>query len=219
MKKILISILIALTIHLFSFNQSKAQSLELVGGNMLNGAITGSALGIAAMGLSNSNDFAALRIGLGVGILGGTGMAFYDISTLPQGQTFFISGVFNDGKNSSIIILLDTLYGAAAGVAVGSAFALISNNSIMDGIQYGVSTGAWLGFGFGVVDAFFIAERNSDFVSERLTNRNSVIDIQGENSSIKMLQPNLVGVTDLSGTTLQYRLEPTVNLFTYSRQF
>lgn len=219
MKKILIPILIVLTLQLFSTNDTKAQSLELVGGNILNGAITGSVLGVATMGLTNSSDFAPLRVGLGVGILGGTGLALYDISTLPQGQTFFISGVFNDGQNSSIIILLDTLYGATAGVAVGSAFALISNNSIMDGIQYGASTGAWFGFGFGIIDTFFIAERNRDFVSNLLSDRDSVLDIQGENSTLKMLQPNLVGVTDLSGTTLQYRLEPTVNLFTFSRNF
>jgi len=219
MKKILISILVVLTIHLFSFKQSNAQNVELVGGNMLNGAITGTALGVAVMGLTNSSNFAPLRIGLGIGILGGTGLALYDISTLPQGQTFFISGVFNDGKNSSIIILLDTLYGSAAGIAVGSAFALISNNSIMDGLQYGASAGAIAGFGFGILDAFVIAERNSDFVSERLSDRNSLIDIRGENMSLKMVQPKLVGVTDLSGSTLQYRLEPTLNLFTFSKQF
>tara|TARA_R100001143_G_scaffold53522_1_gene49004 strand:- start:3573 stop:4232 length:660 start_codon:yes stop_codon:yes gene_type:complete len=219
MRKLLLSTLILLAIHLFSFNKTNAQSLELVGGNIINGAITGSALGVATMGLTNSSDFAPLRIGLGVGILGGTGVALYDISTLPQGQTFFVSGVFNDGQNSSIIILLDTLYGSVAGVAVGSAVALINNNSIMDGLQYGASAGAWFGFGFGVVDAFFIAERNNDFISAILTNRDSVIDIQSENSSFKMLQPDLVGVTDLSGTSLQYRVEPTVNLFTYRRQF
>ena len=219
MKKILIPILIVLTLQLFSTNDTKAQSLELVGGNILNGAITGSVLGVATMGLTNSSDFAPLRVGLGVGILGGTGLALYDISTLPQGQTFFISGVFNDGQNSSIIILLDTLYGATAGVAVGSAFALISNNSIMDGIQYGASAGAWFGFGFGIIDAFFIAERNRDFVSNLLSDRDSVLDIQGENSTLKMLQPNLVGVTDLAGSTLQYRIEPTVNLFSFSRNF
>lgn len=219
MRKFLLSILIVLTIHLFSFNQSNSQSLELVGGNILNGAITGSALGVATMGLTSNSNFAPLRIGLGVGILGGTAMALYDISTLPQGQIFFISGVFNDGQNSSILILLDTLYGAASGVAVGSAFALISNNSIVDGLQYGASAGAWVGFGFGIIDAFFIAERNSDFVTDVLTNRNSVLQIRHENSSIKMLQPNLVGITDLSGKTLEYRFEPTVNLFTYSRKF
>lgn len=219
MRKFLLSILIVLTIHLFSFNQSNSQSLELVGGNILNGAITGSALGVATMGLTSNSNFAPLRIGLGVGILGGTAMALYDISTLPQGQIFFISGVFNDGQNSSILILLDTLYGAASGVAVGSAFALISNNSIVDGLQYGASAGAWVGFGFGIIDAFFIAERNSDFITDVLTNRNSVLQIRHENSSIKMLQPNLVGITDLSGKTLEYRFEPTVNLFTYSRKF
>lgn len=219
MRKFLLSILIVLTIHLFSFNHSKAQSLELVGGNILNGAITGSALGIATMGLYNNSSFAPLRIGLGVGILGGTGIALYDISTLPQGQTFFVSGIFNDGHNSSIIILLDTLYGSVAGVAVGTSFALISNSSIMDGLQYGASAGAWFGFGFGLIDAFFIAERNSDFVSDQLLNRDSLLNFQGENTSIKMLQPNLVGITDMSGSTLQYRLEPTINLINFSRQF
>lgn len=219
MKKYLISALIILTIHFMSFNQSKAQSLELVGGNILNGAITGTALGIAVMGLNNSSDFGAVRIGLGIGILGGTGVALYDISTLPQGQQFFISGIFNDGSNSSIIILLDTLYGATAGLAVGSAISLISNSSIMNGLQYGASAGAWVGFGFGIIDSFFIAERNSDFVSGRLQNLNSMLTIRGEDSMIKLLQPQLIGITDLSGDALQYRLEPTLNLFTFSKQF
>lgn len=198
---------------------SKAQTKELLGGNVLNGAITGTMLGAATMGLQNSNDFTPLRIGLGAGILSGAGIAAYDMLTLPRGQQFYISGIFNDGRNSSIIILLDTIYGAAGGAILGSAVMLIANEPIVDGLQYGSGVGAWAGFGLGLLDSFFIAERNKDFVSQKLLNRNSLIEFDMDNMQLGMMSPNLVSYKDISGSTLSIETNLTLNILSFKARF
>lgn len=213
-------IFLLIVILVFSFQQvSKAQSAELIGGNMLNGAITGTALGVATMGLQNSNDFAPLRIGLGAGIIGGMGVAIYDISTVPKGQQFYISGLFNDGTNSSIIILLDTVYGATVGAALGSAVMLIGNQSILDGLQYGTSIGTWVGFGVGLVDSFMLAEKNNDFISERFSNRSSLFQIEGENQTLSFIQPDIYAFNKVSENSLSAEWTPAVNLFSFRKSF
>ncbi len=171
------------------------------------------------MGLQNSNDFAPLRIGLGSGILAGTGLAIYDVATLPQGQHFFISGTFNDGTNTSVIILLDTVYGAGVGAAIGSAIMLIGNKSIIQGLQYGGSAGAWAGFGFGLVDAFALAERNRDFISERFLNSDSLYSISQDGFSVQFLQPVLFTYNNFSGSTLSVDTEPALNIVSFSKRF
>ncbi len=218
-KKIICAVILN-GIILLSLNQkASSQSAELIGGNLLNGAVTGTALGVATMGLQNNSSFAPLRIGLGSGILGGAGLAIYDVATLPQGQQFFISGVFNDGTNSSIVILLDTFYGAALGAALGSAVMLISNKSLLDGLQYGTSAGAWIGFGFGLVDSFMLAERNRDFVSDRFSGRSALFEMTHNNSDINFLEPGLFAYKDLSSTALEYKLQPAINLVTVRSNF
>src|SRR6056297_3097956 len=180
----------AILLFSFSFQESaKAQTIDLLGGNVLNGAVTGTFLGVGVMGLQNSDDFAPLRVGLGAGILGGAGIAVYDISTLPQGQHLFISGLFNDGNNSSIIILLDTMYGAAGGALLGTAVMLIQNKPIIEGIQYGGSAGVWAGFGMGLVDAFLLSERNSDFTANALLDRSSLVEFQTAGMDIGLGKP------------------------------
>lgn len=219
MKRFILIIIFSAAL-LFSTNSTiKAQSAQLIGGNMLNGAVTGSILGVATMGLQNSNDFTPLRIGLGAGVIGGTGIAIYDISTLPQGQQFYISGLFNDGTNSSIIILLDTLYGATVGAALGSAIMLIGNQSILDGLQYGTSAGAWAGFGFGLVDSFILAEKNSDFVANRFSNQSSLLEIQGKHQSLSLIQPDLIQFTKASENTLSSEVALSINLFSFKKSF
>lgn len=198
---------------------AKAQTKELLGGNVLNGAITGTMLGAATMGLQNSNDFTPLRIGLGAGILSGAGIAAYDMLTLPRGQQFYISGIFNDGRNSSIIILLDTIYGAAGGAILGSAVMLIANEPIVDGLQYGSGAGAWAGFGLGLLDSFFIAERNNDFVSQKLLNRNSLIEFDMDNMQLGMMSPNLVSYKDISGSTLSIKTNLALNILSFKASF
>lgn len=219
MKKYLLLTVLAAILFCSSYSTSKAQSGRLIGENMLNGALTGTILGTAAMGLQNSNDFTPLRIGLGAGIIGGTGMAIYDVSTLPKGQQFFISGLFNDGTNSSIIILLDTVYGAGVGAALGSAVMLIGNQSILDGLQYGVSIGAWAGFGVGLVDSFILAERNQDFVSNRLTNQSSLFQIDGQNTSLSLIKPDFFHYAAVGNNSLSVKTTPAITLLSIQKIF
>lgn len=204
----------------FSFRTNvKAQSAKLIGENMLNSAITGTALGIATMGLQNSNDFAPLRVGLGAGIIGGTAIAIYDISSLPKGQQFYISGLFNDGTNSSIIILLDTFYGASVGAALGSAIMLISDQSVLEGLQYGTSAGAWIGFGVGLVDSFLLSEKNSDFIGGKFSNQSSLFQIGDKNQSLSLVEPELLNMITISEDNLGYKVSPAVNLFSFRKTF
>lgn len=218
MKHVILSFFITLTFHLTTASVSKAQTTELLGGNVLNGAITGTMLGAATMGLQNSNDFAPLRIGLGSGIIGGAAIAAYDIITLPAGQQFFISGTFNDGNNSSVIILLDTIYGAAGGAVLGTAVILIGNNPLVEGLQYGTSIGAWAGFGFGLIDSFVKAERNEDLVGQ-IIKRGSLFELNQNGMELELIQPELFSYKDLSGNALSVDLEPALNLFTVRTRF
>lgn len=216
------STFILCTILLFTFSyqeSAKAQTIDLLGGNVLNGAVTGTFLGVGVMGLQNSDDFAPLRIGLGAGILGGAGIALYDIATLPQGQQFFISGLFNDGNNSSIIILLDTMYGAAGGAVLGSAVMLIQNKPIIDGLQYGGSAGVWAGFGFGLIDAFMLAERNSDFTANALLNRSSILEFETKGLDIGLGEPALYQTFSGGNQSLGYKLNPGVKFLTIGSSF
>lgn len=219
MKNISLLTLLLLFMTVTLTEKSNAQTGALLGGNVLNGALTGTALGAATMGLQNSNDFAPLRVGLGAGILAGAGVAVYDIVTLPQGQEFFISGMFNDGNNSSIIILLDTFYGAAGGAILGSAVMLIGNKPIVDGLQYGSSIGAWTGFGLGLFDSFFYAERNSDFISSNILNRNSLIEIDNNNFKVGLISPDLVSQLSLDSDQLKYDFAPALNMVSFRAQF
>lgn len=218
-KKIIYTFLITGIILLAQSNQSKAQSAELIGGNILNGAVTGTVLGAATMGLQNTNDLTALRIGLGSGILGGAGLAIYDVATLPQGQQFFISGIFNDGTNSSVIILLDTFYGAAVGAALSSAVMLIANKSLLDGLQYGTSAGAWVGFGFGLLDSFVIAERNRDFLSDWITGRSAVLEFNHNNTNLNFFEPGLISYINLASDTAGYKIQPSLNVISFRKSF
>lgn len=186
---------------------------------MVNGALTGTILGTATMGLQNDNDFKPLRIGLGAGIIAGTGMAIYDVSTTPKGQQFYISGLFNDGTNSSIIVLLDTVYGAGVGAALGTAVVLIGSQPLLDGLQYGASIGAWTGFGVGLVDSFILAERNEDFVSNRLTNQSSLFQVEGKNTSLSLIEPDLFQFMNASKNSLSVKTTPALELFSLKTTF
>ncbi|MDZ7756625.1 hypothetical protein [Rhodohalobacter sp.] len=219
MKQFTLLTLFLLLLSVTISEKSSAQTGQLLGGNVLNGALTGTALGAATMGLQNSSDFAPLRVGLGSGILAGAGVAVYDIVTLPQGQEFFISGMFNDGNNSTVIILLDTFYGAAGGAILGSAVMLIGNKPIVDGLQYGSSIGTWAGFGLGLFDSLFYAERNSDFVSSNLLNRNSLIEIDREQFTVGMISPDIITKKSLDTDQLKYDFAPVLNMISFRAQF
>ncbi|MGD8428443.1 MAG: hypothetical protein PVH63_12500 [Balneolaceae bacterium] len=159
MKKFLLLLLLTSVISLGGLqNVLQAQSIELVAGNTLNGAMNGVLLGGATMALQNSSDYEPVRVGLGAGTLFGIGVGVYDVSQISKGQQFYISGTFNDGTNTSILVLLDTIYGAAGGAIIASSASLIVKQPIVEALQYGSGTGAWIGFGFGLIDAFMFAK-------------------------------------------------------------
>ena len=200
--------------------KTKAQTIELLGGNLLNGTVTGSFLGAATMGLRNSSDFDPLRIGLGAGIIGGAGIAIYDVATLPKGQQFFISGTFNDGNNTSIILLLDTFYGAAGGAAIGTAVILLSGDAFSDGIRIGSGVGAWTGFAFGIADAFFLSERNRDLTSSKILNRNSVFSAKNKKTEFELLKPQLISTPELTKQgDLTSKISPALGILSFRLDF
>lgn len=182
-------------------NLASSQTINLLAGNTLNGAVTGVGLGGAVMGLQNSEDFAPVRVGLGAGTLFGIGVGFYDVSQVSKGEQFYISGTFNDGTNTSIIVLLDTFYGAAAGTIVASSITLIANKPVVEALQYGSSAGAWVGFGFGLIDAFMFAKGPGDFSAESTVYNQAegIINYTSENKrvGIGLINPSITSFTRL----------------------
>lgn len=220
MKRVFLILFAAILLCSIPNKQAEAQTGQLLGGNTLNGALTGGLLGGATMALSNSGDLTPLRIGLGAGILGGAAVALYDVATLPSGQHFFISGVFNDGSNSSIIILLDTFYGAAGGALLGTAVMLVANRPIIDGLQYGSGIGAWAGFGFGLLDSFMFAERNRDFISSsEVLQRNSLIQYEYGSFEIGLLRPEMILHKQVSSDALSVNPEPVMGILSLNKRF
>lgn len=199
---------------LFTY-QSKAQTVELLAGNTLNGAMNGTILGGASMALADNDDFYPLQVGLGLGTLYGIGMGAYDI-VHGQGNEILVSGLFNDGSNSSIIVLLDTFYGAAAGAVVVTSIMLVANEPLVDGLQYGAGIGAWIGFGFGVFDTFFLAKRTTASVASIPTpsnNANGIVGIDFENgTSMGFVNPSLFQNLSISGNNIESNITPKVDL-------
>lgn len=141
-------------------SKATAQTINTLGENTLNGALTGTLLGGASMALTNDTDFYILQIGLGLGTLYGLGVGAYDLLQT-GGNPGIVSGIFNDGRNSTIIVLLDTFYGAAAGAVVATSVMLVANEPLVQGLQYGAGAGAIAGFGFGLFDTFVLADRST----------------------------------------------------------
>lgn len=189
-------------------NPASSQTIKLLAGNTFNGAATGVGLGGAVMGLQNSDDFAPLRVGVGAGTLFGIGVGFYDISQVAKGEQFYISGTFNDGTNTSIIVLLDTFYGAAAGAIVASSITLIANEPIVNALQYGSSAGAWVGFGFGLIDAFALLKGPGDFTASASANVNTAEGLISYSNAdnkfgVGLINPSVTSFTTLNSSSLQ----------------
>jgi len=186
-KNIFFSVLVILCIGIGYTNPSNAQTIEVLAGNTLNGAMNGVLLGGATMALQNSNDFDPVRIGAGAGTLYGIGVGIYDITRVPTGQQPYVTGTFNDGTNSSVIVLLDTFYGAAAGAVISTAVSLITNESIEEGLRYGAGAGAWAGFGFGLFDAFVLAKKPGEVqaYSYPRDNVDGMVTFKNRNEKIK----------------------------------
>jgi len=157
---IIASVIILVLSSVFQPNKAAAQTINTLGENTLNGALTGTLLGGASMALTNDTDFYPLQVGLGLGTLYGLGVGAYDLLK-SGGNPAVVSGIFNDGNNSTIIVLLDTFYGAAAGAVVATSVMLVANEPLVQGLQYGSGAGAIAGFGFGLFDTFVLADRST----------------------------------------------------------
>ncbi|MEO1023654.1 MAG: hypothetical protein AAFW89_14005 [Bacteroidota bacterium] len=198
-----------------------AQSVQIIGGNTLNGALNGLALGGAVMALTDDADLAPLRVGLGTGTLYGIGMGVYDVS-YSKGNQLLVSGFFNDGNNSSIIILLDTVYGAGAGAIVVTAVMLVANEPLVDGIQYGAGIGAWAGFGFGLVDSFLLSKRTTAPRTASVFDPGQapgLLTAQFQNHSVGFVNPSMMRTIEATNSTLSARIVPTVDLVNLKLNF
>src|SRR5690625_1201908 len=117
MKRFITPLFLFVIFIISSFQRTEARSIKLIGQNTLNGAINGVLLGGATMALQDNDEFGPIRVGLGTGTLYGIGVGIHDASLVDKGQQFYLSGTFNDATNTSIVPLLDTLYGAEIGRA------------------------------------------------------------------------------------------------------
>ncbi len=221
MKKVLLSVIFFISLSFFNVSKTYAQTVELLAGNTLNGAVQGTLLGGASMALSNSDDFAALRIGVGMGTLYGIGMGAYDI-TSGGGQEVLVSGLFNDGNNSSIIVLLDTFYGAALGSVIVVAVTLVANEPIVTGLQYGAGIGAWAGFGFGIFDTLVLAERTYAPIASSYESNNAsgLIGMNFENNtSFGFLNPTLVNTKTVYKADITSNISPAIEMLNFRLNF
>lgn len=222
MRSIFLSILLFITV--LCTQKANSQTIELLAGNTLNGAMNGVILGGAAMGLNNSTDFDALRIGLGLGTLYGIGMGGYDVVTTEGGQ-IVVSGLFNDGSNSSIIVLLDTFYGAATGSVIVTAMLLVANEPIIEGIQYGASIGAIAGFGFGLFDTLVLADRVTSplayIPSSSFSQKASgIIGMNfSDKSSLGIINPAILNQPVVSTSGISIQSNPIVELASFRLNF
>lgn len=191
----LIRILLFVFILIISHSILNAQSYKVVGGSTLVGAGNGAIVGLGIMGLSNSSDFTALRVGAGVGTLYGLGIGFYDLTQMDSNLGFYqVEGIFNSAEYSSLIVLYDTFYGGATGAVVGVAFSLIAGSTLGKGVQYGASAGVIGGFAFGLVDAFHFGTRTGTFDPNYASNRQAsgLLNLSGsERFNLGLIHPVL----------------------------
>ncbi len=186
--------------------QVKAQSftIEILGGNVLNGIIEGAVLGGASMALADSKDPGPMRVGVGIGILYGIGVGIHDVGKA-EGQKLLVKGSFNNGNNSTIIVLLDTGYGAAAGAVLATAGMLVANKPLIDGVQYGAAFGAFAGFGFGIFDAFVLAEHTpSPLVFKEPSNVDGLFTLTSTDKKLGLglISPSVVSTMDFSANSI-----------------
>ncbi len=162
-------------------------------------------------------------MGLGLGTLYGLGMGAYDVTT-GGGNPVLVSGLFNDGDNTSIIVLLDTFYGAAAGTIIATSVMLVADEPIIDGLKYGSSVGAWVGFGVGLIDVFMFSERMTP-TSAALRSSNNTADglvaiHLNHNTSVGLVSPTLINTYKNVGSNgLSRELNPGVNLVNLNLRF
>ena len=157
--KVLITGFFSLWLIFTGLRSGKAQPAKTIAFSTLEGAVTGVVLGAGTMALKNSGNVDPLRIGTGAGTLFGAGSGIYDVVRMDRGQRT-VYGLFSTGSTSMEIILRDTFYGGVAGTALGAAIVMISGEKFTEGLRNGVGAGVWTGFGFGLIDAYFVGKNN-----------------------------------------------------------
>lgn len=224
-----IQILIAFTLMVFTTQIASGQPREIIGGNIVNTTMTGALLGAATLGLQGGTDYAPpLRVGVGVGILTGVALAGYDMVAFSANGSLLVEGTFISGNNTGLILLIDTIYGGLTGAVIGTAIILISNRSLVDGLQYGASIGAWAGFSYSLVDAFALNRRTAypeeAALSSSLLAQNTLSNtsaLGGErNVEWRLLQPRLADLPTLhSDGRVQRDLKGTLEIVGLTLRF
>lgn len=110
---------------------------------------------------------------------------------------------------------MDTFYGAAAGGLIAFSVSLVSSDPILDAMQDGIGIGAFVGFGFGIIDCFMIANRSTEpiaFVPVTNQTANGIASINFDDKfSIGIANPsvlNTLSYTDGNLTSdLNFNLE------------
>lgn len=212
------------------FNSSKttsihAQTVQILGNSTINGALNGVVLGGAGMLIAdkkvnapftkNMDDLNALQIGLGVGTLYGLGLGIYDVAST-NGNQLLVSGFLNDATNTSAILLMDTFYGAAVGTIVSASITLLSDDPSFQQVKSGIGIGAFAGFGFGIVDGFFIADRSSApvaYASQPSSSAAGIATIQvNSTTSVGLFNPTITSMLELNSEGITRSFSPSVDL-------
>lgn len=170
---ILLALFSYLPLHLM------AQPVKTMIQSVVNGASTGAVVSTGAWLAENDGDplkFDQIAFGIGAGILGGIGSGLLDVVQSEGKSSYALKGTFNISRNRAGIILMDTFYGAGAGLILSGAFTLMAEDKNWSGLREGMGVGTWFGFGFGMVDAFILAKQTS--VSSRV----GIMAYQSENT-------------------------------------
>lgn len=187
---------------------SQAQVLRVLASDTFIGTFNGALLGAGTMALGNSGNVAPLRYGVGFGTLYGLSMGAVDVSSIKTGNPYMRESTLNTTGTSAQIVLMDTFYGGAAGVVVGFAISLIANQPIAKGLQYGSGAGVWAGFGFGVMDAFYLSKPASSPSSLNIhsSGRSGILTIGNAKTSVSFIQPVTILTTEPTSHGLERKI-------------
>ena len=173
------------------------------------------------MALQNSKALDPVRFGVGLGTLGGLGIGAHDVAQASEGERYLIDGTFNTGHATTVIILLDTIYGGATGILVGSAINLMADEPLVNGVQYGVGAGCWGGFLFGLVDALYLSSTRTQPISafnlnEKDDASSQWLTINQEQTRLSFLQPNFYSYKTLDANTIRYESGLSISMVEFS---
>ena len=186
------------------------QVLKILASDTFIGTFNGALLGGGTMALANSTDLTPMRYGVGFGTLYGLGVGAIDLSNAKEDSPYRIHGALNNANYSTQIVLLDTFYGGATGTVIGMAISLIANKSIVKGLQYGSGAGVWAGFGFGLIDSFYLSQHgyglNHHYSSALNRNRSGLIQIPtSRKSTLSFISP--IAIQTVSRSAQNYQVK------------